>query len=190
MILEAAEKRLMQGGPEAVRIQPLARDLGLTDAAIHHHFGTRKALMTELLKFGGVQLRTALRAATGPSVEDAFDLPEFMATASQVFADRGYSRLALWLSASGLRERGSGVFDELAIGIQALQERTDPETASRPSEKSRFLAALIALVLMAEPIFGDAARRSVSLPRDAAATRRFHSWLEQTFAALIEARPD
>ena len=38
-ILEAAEKHLVEGGPEAVRVQVVARDLGLSDAAIYHHFG-------------------------------------------------------------------------------------------------------------------------------------------------------
>ena len=46
-ILEAAEKRLREGGPEAVRVQHVAADLGITDAAIHHHFGSRQLLVLE-----------------------------------------------------------------------------------------------------------------------------------------------
>ena len=107
VILEAAEKRLMQGGPDAVRIQPLARDLGITDAAIHHHFGSRDELMVELLKFGGRRLREAARAATAPGVEDGLDVEAFLEGALTVFGDRGYARLAIWLKASGWRERGT-----------------------------------------------------------------------------------
>ena len=52
-ILDAAEKRLREGGPEAVRVQHVAADLGVTDAAIHHHFGSRRGLMEALLRFAG-----------------------------------------------------------------------------------------------------------------------------------------
>ena len=44
-ILEAAERRLIEGGPETVRVQHIAADLGVTDAAVHHHFGSREALI-------------------------------------------------------------------------------------------------------------------------------------------------
>ena len=36
-ILDAAERRLHDEGPEGVRIQRIAADLGITDAAIHYH---------------------------------------------------------------------------------------------------------------------------------------------------------
>ena len=183
IILEAAEKRLRQGGPDAVRVQPIARDLGMTDAAIHHHFGSRRELVTELLEFGGRRLREALRSATGPSMERGFDLERFVEAASQVFSDQGYARLALWLSARGWRERGSGIFDELAAGI----ERRRPHPRDEPSGDSRQLAALLALVLMAEPVFGRAARLSVSLPGDARAAREFRAYLTRTFESLVAA---
>jgi len=49
-ILDAAERRLHDEGPEGVRIQRIAADLDITDAAIHYHFGTREALMDALLR--------------------------------------------------------------------------------------------------------------------------------------------
>ena len=173
-ILEAAERRLIDGGPEAVRLQPLARDLGITDAAIHHHFGTRDDLLVELLKFGGRRLREAARTATEPVVGGALDVGGFLEEAGKVFGDRGYARLALWLSASGWRERGSGLFDPLAEAIAEAGGHSEPD------ESARFHAALLVLVSMAEPVFGSAARRSVSLEGDAATAARFRTWLAET----------
>ena len=49
-ILEAAEQKLIEGGPDAVRVQTLGRELGITDAAIHHHFGNRDGLLEALLQ--------------------------------------------------------------------------------------------------------------------------------------------
>ena len=41
-ILEAAQKRLTEGGPDAIRLQDLAADLGISHPAILHHFGSRE----------------------------------------------------------------------------------------------------------------------------------------------------
>src|SRR5215472_3681904 len=65
LILDAAEKRFRCGGVSAVRVQVVARDVGLTDAAIHHHFGSRNGLLTALLRRAGRSVRAELEAATG-----------------------------------------------------------------------------------------------------------------------------
>lgn len=182
-ILEAAEKRLIAEGPAGVRVQAIARDLGLTDAAIHHHFGSRDQLMKDLLRFGGRQLRDALRNAGQPGDSSHFDLERFVEGARAVFADRGYSRLALWLDAAGWRSAGTGLFDELAREIANARQQDDPD------EDARQLAALMALVLMGEPVFGQAARRSVSLPGDTAAGRRMQRFTLELFEALIHRGP-
>ncbi len=178
-ILEAAEKHLVERGPEGVRVQSLARELGITDAAIHYHFGSREALLTALLEFGGRELRAALEAAVGPSLSEELDLPAFLSAATSIFRDRGYSRLALWLSASGWRSRGSGLFDDLVGGIRAARP-------GRSLEEARHLGATIALLLMAEPIFGEAARRSVSLPAGPEAGRRFERFLARNLTSWVE----
>jgi AcrR family transcriptional regulator len=183
-ILEAAEKRLIEGGPEAVRVQSLAHDLGMTDAAIHHHFGSREGLLEALLRFGGRRLRDAVSEAAAAS-PDALDVSALLDRLFPVLEGRGYAWLALWLRASGWREKGSGLFDGVADAIDRQRHRRALPAAS--PEDSRFLAAWLALTLMAEPLFGRAARRSVTLGADAATTQRFRLWLAATFERLLEA---
>ena len=47
-ILEAAQRRLVEGGPEAIRLQEIAGDLGISHPAILHHFGSRDGLIAAL----------------------------------------------------------------------------------------------------------------------------------------------
>jgi AcrR family transcriptional regulator len=47
--IEAGLRALGDGGPEAVRIEPLARSLGLTKGSFYWHFEDRQALLEELL---------------------------------------------------------------------------------------------------------------------------------------------
>jgi AcrR family transcriptional regulator len=187
-ILEAAEKRLIEGGPDAVRVQSLARDLGLTDAAIHHHFGDREGLLEALLHFGGRRLREGVEAAIAASPGSELDVRALIDGVLTVLEGSGYSWLALWLWASGWRDRGSGLFDDVAAAIDRRRRprARGPGPAAPPREDSRFLAAWLALTLMAEPLFGGPARRSVSLAGDAETTRRFRAWLAAAFERLLE----
>ena len=47
-ILEAARVRLAKGGPEAVRLQDVAADVGISHPAILHHFESREGLLQAL----------------------------------------------------------------------------------------------------------------------------------------------
>lgn len=187
-ILEAAEKRLIEGGPDAVRVQSLARDLGVTDAAIHHHFGSREGLLEALLRFGGRRLRDAVAAAIAVRPEGELDVRALVDGLLPVFESSGYSWLALWLWASGWRDKGSGLFDDVAAAIdRQRRHRARAAGGSAPRrEDSSFLAAWLALTLMAEPLFGRPARRSVSLAVDAATTQRFRVWLAAAFERLLD----
>jgi AcrR family transcriptional regulator len=194
-ILEAAERKLIEGGPDAVRVQALARELGLTDAAIHHHFGSREGLLEALLRFGGKRLRAAVAEVVARDDDGELDVRALVDGLLPVLEGSGYSWLALWLFASGWRDQGSGLFDDVAAAIDRRRPRRrrtsgaaqpPPGGATAPTEEARFLAAWLALTLMAEPLFGLASRRSVSLAGDAATTKRFRRWIATTFERLLE----
>ena len=47
--IEQGLRALAAGGPDAVRIEPLARDLGVTKGGFYWHFDDRRALLEEML---------------------------------------------------------------------------------------------------------------------------------------------
>src|SRR5712691_9495033 len=47
--IEEALRALAAGGPDAVRIEPLAKSLGVTRGGFYWHFEDRDALLTEML---------------------------------------------------------------------------------------------------------------------------------------------
>ena len=190
-ILEAAERQLIAGGPASVRVQALARELGLTDAAIYHHFGSRDGLLAALLRFGGRRLRQEIVRVTSSWDGSSVDLEGLMDQILAVFEDRGYARLALWLWLAGHENKGRGFFDEFVRALNlARRRRAKAEGWPQPSEReTRRRAALFASTLFAEPILGDASRRSVSLPTTDRATTEYRRWLAQTFRSLMLA-PD
>ncbi|MDO9127858.1 MAG: helix-turn-helix domain-containing protein, partial [Parvibaculum sp.] len=49
LILDAAEERLAKQGPEGLRLQDIARDVGISHPAILHHFESREGLVRALI---------------------------------------------------------------------------------------------------------------------------------------------
>ena len=56
-ILEAAELRFLSGGPEAIRLQEIAADAGISHPAILHHFGSREGLVEAMVSRGIARLQ-------------------------------------------------------------------------------------------------------------------------------------
>src|SRR5215472_839798 len=191
LILDAAEKRFRDGGVSAVRVQVVARDVGVTDAAIHHHFGSRKGLLTALLRRAGRSVRAELEVATRDWSGGSRDLAPLSKLIYDCYDRRGYARLATWLMLSGVTDRGSGMLSDL---VDALQRGVDCEArdlglAAPTRVEIQFVVALFHLIHAAEPLFGEAMLRSAGLPNHAASRNRFQAWLLAVFEDLLAPKP-
>lgn len=181
-ILEAAEAHLAKGGPDAVRVQPLATELGITDAAIYHHFGNREGLLDALARFGARRLRTSMEEVVAGHEARASDIAALVELAVDAFESRGYSRLILWLADAGHPVgRGSGMFDAIVSAFESAR----PGKRKGDVTEARSLAALMVMVCAAEPLFGDITRKSVSLPGGKPAAKKFRNWFAATVAELL-----
>lgn len=190
LILEAAEKRLAEGGPEAVRVQKIAGDLGLTDAAIYHHFRNREGLLDALARFGARRLRASMEELVAQQKESAGpDIATIVHLTLDTFETRGYAQLVLWLASAGKPvDRGSGMFGSLVELFEDTHAkrpgRRKPRNNGEPLEP-RYLAALLIMVCAAEPLFGSISRRSVGLGGSKAASEEFRDWFAQSMAAAL-----
>jgi AcrR family transcriptional regulator len=163
-ILEAAERRLHDDGPEGVRIQRIAADLGITDAAIHYHFGTREALMDALLRRIGRRLVDDIEAVIESWAPDQIDVAALGRLFQRAYADERAARLALWLSLAGWRPKGSGMLGSLVervhrARIEAARKTRQP--APRLSDTQHAIALLSAAHMHAA-MSGEALLASVA----------------------------
>jgi AcrR family transcriptional regulator len=187
LILEAAERRFREGGAAAVRVQLVARDLGITDAAVHHHFGSRKGLLTALLRYAGRMLREQIDAVAQGWNAGSHDFSSLSRLISECYGERGYARLAMWLMLTGVPGRGSGMLSELVNVLQRDAEAAarEQELAAPSRTETQFVVALFHMVQCAQPLFGEAMLRSAGLPNDAATRQRFEVWLLTVFEELL-----
>jgi len=167
LILEAAETLLRQNGPDAVNVRAVAARVGLTDAAVNHHFGTRQDLLEALLRHGGRRLKAELNAALVQWRKTDQSVERLVEVIADLYSDGGYAELALRLHLSGWRDRGAGLLSPV---VDALQEMRQTAFAAagrhRPSVfETRFIVGLMHQTLALDPLFGSAFRRSAGMER-------------------------
>jgi AcrR family transcriptional regulator len=182
-ILDAAEKRLAEGGPEAIRLQELAGDLGISHPAILHHFGSREGLLGALEVRAIEQLRRDLLERRRGSVGE--DLERVFATLS----GEGHARLLAWrvlrAGRAPVREDAK-LLRELADAFHAERvEEARHGGRSAPSHEDTVFGVRLATVAMfGEALLGPLLTASAGLGDDARASRRFRRWL----GALLDER--
>lgn|GEM_PF-3202886 len=184
-ILEMAERHLIAEGPGGVRVQKVARDLGLTDAAVHYHFRGRQELMETLLRFSGRRFVDQLGEALAATADGGFDLDQAAGLLRDFYQRQGAGRLIVWLSLEGWTPEGSGFLEPLADRLHAARAAmATAEGAPAPDRRdSQMAVATLNAVALVQSLTGDALQRSVAL--DDGNPDTLIGWI----AALAEGRP-
>lgn len=179
VILDAAASLLAEGGVAGVQVRAVAARVGMTDAGITHHFGNRRGLLTELLRHGGRQLRTALRDVLDSWLEGGADLDELVTSLDALYR-RGYGELAIALHTAGWRDRSSGMLDPV---VDALHQLRPPGSSI---DDTRLAVAALHQAVATDSVYGAAFRRSAGLTGAAAAdpTPQLKWWTRQLELAL------
>ncbi|MGH7965401.1 MAG: TetR/AcrR family transcriptional regulator, partial [Candidatus Binatia bacterium] len=127
LILEAAEERLIDGGPEAIRLQDIAADVGISHPAVLHHFGSREGLLEALGKHATLRLQEDLlqilanRRVGDPVATRMGRAAQMLELGFEMMSKRRYARLLAGLILSGrdLHKLTEGLLSTFA---QAMHE--------------------------------------------------------------------
>lgn len=191
LILEATEKRLIAGGPEAIRLQDIAADVGISHPAILHHFVSREGLLEALGKHATLRLQEDfLQILANRRVGDP--MPKRMGRAAQMLElgfemmeKRRFARLLAGLILSGrdLHKITKGLLSEFAQAMhEARVQRRLEDGRSAPSlEDTLFTMNTVGMVLFGDALCGSYLRLMVGLPDDAETAQRFRLWLVNLF---------
>jgi AcrR family transcriptional regulator len=103
-ILEAAERLLVQQGPQSLRLADVAKEAGVANATVLHHFGTINGVQAALMEKMIAELVSGLlamdvpadpKSGRGAAMQNLFD----------AFESKGAARLAAWLELTGESRR-------------------------------------------------------------------------------------
>jgi AcrR family transcriptional regulator len=165
LILDAAERVLAEGGVAAVHVRAVAARVGMTDAGVNHHFGSRDRLLEALLRHGGRKVRAGVEAVLDSWLDRGADLGELVDALAALYR-QGYGELAMALHAAGWQDPGSGMLAPVVDALHALRA----DAAGVPIDDTRLAVAALHQALVTEPLHGPAFRRSAGITAQASAT--------------------
>jgi AcrR family transcriptional regulator len=190
-ILDAAERRLLGGGPEAIRLQEIAADAGISHPAILHHFGSREGLV-EAMVLRGIERLQAQFVEGWPSAKEP-DIEGVLERFYEVASHRGMARMLAWLILSGqaYRVMKPGVFKPSAERMHAGRVRRAQNEGRRipELEETLFAASYLFILVLGDSLFGTQVRRAIGLGSGAETSRRFRRWLGKVFERMESRRP-
>jgi AcrR family transcriptional regulator len=181
-ILEAAERRLAEVGPEGLRLTELAAELGISHPAILHHFGSREALVAAVVQRAFAALNDQLLELVAQrggrrAIVDAL---------ARFFGEHGQARLLAWLILSG-----RAASPQWLARAQPLRRLIDlahrQRLGAQPGREidladTRFRSQLTAFAMLGEAVFGDLIRSASGDATGAEASRDFRRRLAQLLA--------
>ncbi|MEO6952574.1 MAG: TetR/AcrR family transcriptional regulator [Polyangia bacterium] len=177
-ILDAAERRMIDVGPDAVRLQDVAGDVGISHSNVLHHFGSKEALLGALVERSVESMRHEIVEAivnadvAGDRLRNLFD------ALAAVLSDRGHARLIFWLTLGGhtpvVGSEWLGQVVEATLSLRRARGQRVTASMKRDTEHAVMLAAL---ALTSAAVLGPAMSCNVGIPDDAASATRFRHWL-------------
>jgi AcrR family transcriptional regulator len=189
-ILEAAERRLAQSGPQGLRLQDVAADVGISHPAVLHHFGSREGLVHAVIEQAIVKLQEDLVRSLSETPQG--DRPDTAAMFERVYEtlfDRGNGRLMAWLLLSGYDPFNETAranwarIGEVAHGVRIKRFKGKRKPAY---EDTMFAIVLSALTLFGQSIAGRSTLRVAGLGDDPTVERRFRAWVAALLAKHME----
>lgn len=189
-ILDAAERRLSAAGPDAIRLQDLAKDVGISHPAILHHFGSRELLVRAVVERAIESLERDLVA----HLQSAAAAPDGTAMLDRVFetlVGRGHARLMAWLLLAGYDPLPSAAtrthWSMIAQVTHAIRKQRAAGKQAPSLEDTQFTIVLSALALFGQAIAGPATFGMAGLDGDPDVGRKFRAWLAALLARHLDA---
>lgn len=185
----------MSRGPDSVRLQEIAGDLGVSHPAILHHFGSREDLLRAVMERALGGLRADLLATVTTTGPDHIDVAAQIEHVFDVLGRHGQARLMAWFALAGEAPQSAGdrEFDffirELATLVhqRRLERYAEDGRPPPPADDTLFTILLATLALLGDALLGDSARASSGLA-DPDSGPRFRKWFAELIVAHLDGR--
>ena len=190
-ILDAARRRLAEGGPEAIRLQEIARDVGISHPAILHHFGSREGLSQALAQDALDALEADLMTALAQPAADV-SAATVLERVLETVGGSGHARLFAWralsMEAPLPEDRDQELLRGLIEGLDQWRARLARERGDDPPgrREASFLVRLVGAALAGEAMLGPIFDLRAELDEECDAQADFRTWLAENLADLVE----
>ncbi len=191
-ILDAAQRRLVEGGPDAIRLQDIARDVGISHPAILHHFGSREGLLGALDERAIRALTNDVARVLSLDGEREVTGAQLIERVAEAMEEQGLARLIAWWSLRGPSQDGS--LDPARLVVEAAELirdrllRSDVPGSSPPLDHLVFGVRLAVVAMFGDALIGDELTQRPAAEREAE-RHRFRAWLADLLLTGLTQRP-
>jgi AcrR family transcriptional regulator len=188
-ILDAAERRLVDCGPNGIRLQDVAADVGVSHPTILHHFGNRERLVEAVIqrRVRAMNQEVILALISARASDEASTAIALFDRVYRIFA-AGHARVVAFCALEGrvptLTPESLGPVTQATHAARVARRQPDQPPAS--FEDTEHAVHLAALALFAEAIVGPMFRGEPEGQPGDAASKRFRDWLAKHLVATLE----
>src|SRR5688572_8695115 len=182
-ILDAAEAQLTKAGPDSIRLQDVARAVGVSHPTVLHHFGSRDELVRAVVQRAFETLQSELVGAFHMTEIGEKEAGTMLDRVFHTLGERGFARVFAWLILSGEAPPNPALAQIRLVAEAAHAHRKRRWGGKSPNfEDTLFITMLAALAMLGDALAGEVVRASAGLADDRAAPQRFRRWLAKSLA--------
>ncbi len=166
LALASARRLLLAEGPDAITLQSVATDLGMSHTNLIHHFGSAAGLQSELMRQMVSELTAAIESAVMRLRAGKGEFRDFVDIVFDAFDRGGAGRLAAWIVLSGEATRLAPVGEVVRDYIDSVERSADPGVQD-VHERVTSATLFVTMAALGDAIIGNHLRRMVGRERDA-----------------------
>lgn len=197
LILNAAEQRLKEHGPEGLRLQDVARDAGVSHSLILHHFGNRAGFEQELANRLSQRISTIMfQMLMAGNQDGGFDV---RAMVDQMFSAMNEDSIAVlmtwmaWKQAESPFASGFAPIEEMARVARNLiygVPGENDEGAPRSLEETKLMSMTILIWAYAMTMVGNTMLGLAGYGDSDEHMERVKTWLAEMVSEYLAAGHD
>jgi AcrR family transcriptional regulator len=166
LALASARRLLLAEGPDAITLQSVATDLGMSHTNLIHHFGSAAGLQSELMRQMMSELTAAIESAVMRLRAGKGEFRDFVDIVFDAFDRGGAGRLAAWIVLSGEATRLAPIGEVVRDYIDSVERSADPGVQD-VHERVTSATLFVTMAALGDAIIGNHLRRMVGRERDA-----------------------
>ncbi|MET0497589.1 MAG: TetR/AcrR family transcriptional regulator [Steroidobacteraceae bacterium] len=166
MALASARRLLLKSGPDAITLQAVAADLGMSHTNLLHHFGSAGGLHSSLMREMVRELTDAIESAVTRFRSGEGSVRDFVDIVFDAFDAGGAGQLAAWIMLSGEAEHLAPVQEVVRKYIDNIEETAD-SAQNHVRDRVTTATLLVTIAAFGDALIGDHLRTMVGRERTA-----------------------
>src|SRR5688572_23171818 len=170
LALASARRLLLAEGPNAITLQSVAADLGMSHTNLIHHFGSAGGLQSELMRQMVSELTKTIESAVMRLRAGKGEVKDFVNIVFDAFDQGGAARLAAWMVLSGESMHLAPIEEVVRDHIDSVERGADANKAGAIHERITSATLFVVVAALGDAIIGNPLRNMVGREREAVRT--------------------